>query len=81
MTYYENQCCDCAAPGYPCMGELCGLRHVKVYVCDECKEEVGYGDLFYYEGKELCADCIIRDLKRVEQIRSFNFIEEKEKIL
>lgn len=66
MTYYENQCCDCATPAYPCLGDNCGLRHVKVYICDQCEFEVGYGDLFEYEGEELCIDCIQKRLTRVE---------------
>lgn len=23
MLKYENECCDCQAPGYPCLGVLC----------------------------------------------------------
>ena len=66
MTFYENQCCDCASPGYPCLGDRCGLRHVKVYICDHCKQEVGYGDLFKYDDLELCIECIQQRLERVE---------------
>jgi hypothetical protein len=32
----ENHCCDCAVPGYPCLGEACSRRHVRVFYCDKC---------------------------------------------
>ena len=28
MITYENECCGCAVPAYPCMGDACPNRHV-----------------------------------------------------
>lgn len=66
MVYEENQCCDCAVPGYPCIGSSCPNRHVKIYKCDECKDEVDQGELFEFDGEELCIDCIKDRLDVVE---------------
>ena len=55
MIKYENLCCDCAVPGYPCLGKFCPLRNVAVHYCDRCDMELDYinkvGD------EELCDDC------------------------
>lgn len=65
MVEYENQCCDCTASGYPCMGKDCRLRNVKVYVCDCCHDEVD--KLFEYDtGEQLCVDCLLGRFKIVE---------------
>ena len=56
MLVIEDRCCDCAAGGYPCLGNSCELRHVKVHYCDRC--ECG-GDIYEFDGEELCKDCII----------------------
>ena len=64
MIRYENQCCDCATPGYPCIGSACPKRNVKIYICDDCGDEVE--DLYYYDGEELCIDCIQKRLDKVE---------------
>ena len=36
MIKYENHCCGCAAPGYPCIGSSCPYVNVPVYYCDFC---------------------------------------------
>lgn len=56
MRKIENHCCGCAVPGYPCRGNLCELRHVEVFYCDKCKEEIE-GDVHYENGQELCESC------------------------
>lgn len=66
MVRYENRCCDCATDNYTCVGLTCKNRKVKVYECDECKEEVPYGQLFYFENRELCMDCIEHSLEVVD---------------
>lgn len=66
MVRIENQCCDCAVPGYPCIGFSCPRRHVRIYECDECKDEVDQGELFEFDGEELCIDCIKDRLDVVE---------------
>lgn len=55
MIKYENLCCDCAAPGYPCRGSLCPLRKVPVHYCDKCGTELDY--INKVDDEELCDDC------------------------
>ena len=52
MVKFENHCCDCAVPGYPCMGARCPLRSVPVYYCDECGKEVD--DVHFLGGQHYC---------------------------
>lgn len=66
MVRIENQCCDCAVPGYPCMGSSCPRRHVRIYECDDCGAELEQGELYEYDGEELCIDCIKERLSVVE---------------
>lgn len=56
MVWYENECCDCASPMYPCRGESCSFRRVPHYYCDKCKENVE--ELYEVDGEELCEDCL-----------------------
>ena len=39
MIKYENHCCGCAVPGYPCIGDSCPYVDVPVYYCDNCNDE------------------------------------------
>ena len=57
---YENQCCDCAAPGYPCLGKYCSNRNVPVYYCDNCDPrcESPLEEVYEVEGDHLCEDCL-----------------------
>ena len=64
MVTYENECCDCAVPAYPCIGDSCPNRHVKHYYCDECKDDVE--KLYRFDAEELCLDCIEKRLEVVE---------------
>lgn len=64
MITYENECCDCAVPGYPCLGSSCPNRHVKRYYCDECGDDVE--KLYEFDSEELCLDCIEKRLEVVE---------------
>lgn len=63
MLRYENDCCDCASPAYPCLGSACGLRNAPHYYCDKCDSEE---QLFEYAGKELCKDCLLEEVPSVE---------------
>lgn len=38
MIKYENHCCDCAVPSYPCIGDDCSLVNVPIYYCDKCND-------------------------------------------
>lgn len=64
MVIYENECCDCAVPGYPCLGNSCQNRNVKHYYCDDCRDDVE--KLYRFDGEELCLDCVEKRLEVVE---------------
>jgi len=64
MIEIRNECCDCAVPAYPCLGNNCPLQNQRVYICDECKDEVD--ELYEFESEELCIDCIKERLIVVE---------------
>ena len=65
MIRYENHCCDCAVPGYPCLGSSCPNRNVPVYYCDRCGDEID-GDIYDADGEELCEDCLKDMFRRIE---------------
>lgn len=64
MVRYENHCCDCAVPGYPCMGASCPLLKVEVHYCDHCEEELE--DIYDVDGEELCEECLKEKFRRNE---------------
>lgn len=47
-------CVDC---GLPCMGKSCPYWEVEERFCDKCGEETS--QLYEYNGKELCEDCLL----------------------
>ena len=59
---YENDCCGCAVPAYPCRGDGCPLRHVPHYYCDDCGNET---KLYEFEGEQLCIKCVENRLESV----------------
>lgn len=64
MVTYENECVDCAVPGYPCKGDMCPLRHTKHLYCDKCGDECDY--LYELDGYELCKHCVLSTLNKIE---------------
>lgn len=54
-----NDCVDC---GLPCIGNSCPYRNVIHYYCDNCGDE---NQLYYFDGKELCIECIEKKLEKV----------------
>jgi len=57
--YYNDECCGCAVPGYPCRGDSCPNRHVLRYRCDNCGLD-GLGEdniRITDDGEELCEEC------------------------
>jgi hypothetical protein len=54
----ENHCCDCASPGYPCLGDTCPLIDVPVHYCDKCGEELPADEIYEVDGEELCEECL-----------------------
>lgn len=63
MKRTENECVGCKDLGLPCLGFGCPHRAVTRLYCDKCDEET---TLYYYDGKELCIDCIEERLEKVE---------------
>ena len=63
MRIFVNECCDCATPGYPCMGSACPRRSVEHFLCDKCKTEA---KLYEYDGKELCEECLLEEFPVIE---------------
>lgn len=60
MKKKVNECVNC---GLPCLGSSCPNRNVIVICCDECEEET---DIYRFDDEELCIDCIIDRLEKVE---------------
>lgn len=67
MIKYENECCGCAVPGYPCLGSECHNRHVPHYYCDKCEEECESEELYDDDGEMLCQTCLLENYKTVAQ--------------
>lgn len=59
MRISENDCCNCSSEGYRCMGDYCLLKNSYHYYCDCCKEEQLQEELYKYEDKELCINCLL----------------------
>lgn len=61
MIKHENGCVSC---GLPCIGKACQYLDEIVFVCDDCGCEVE--DLWEYDGKQLCLDCLLDAVPKVE---------------
>lgn len=64
MKRVENDCVGCTDVGLPCMGSGCPNWQVTHFYCDECGDE---NNLYHFDGKELCLDCIEKSLEKVEE--------------
>ena len=62
MRRIENHCCDCANDTYPCLGSSCSRRHVEVYYCDKCGEELD--DVYEADDEDLCEDCLKKKFRK-----------------
>lgn len=60
MVRIENECVGC---DWPCIYEACPYWAVARLYCDECEEE---NQLYWFDGQQLCLDCIEARLERVE---------------
>lgn len=58
MLKYENHCCDCATDLFPCRGNRCPRVNVPVYYCDKCGVEIEPGEVFEFNGEDLCSECL-----------------------
>lgn len=59
MKKIENECVDC---GLPCMGDSCPYKNVERHYCDDCGDD---GDIYEFEGMELCIYCIKKRLVQI----------------
>lgn len=58
MSYEVNECCMCAVPGYPCIGNDCHLKHVIRYQCDDCGvDDLSSDEVHETDEGDLCDDC------------------------
>ena len=60
MVVTESECIDC---DLPCIYESCKYYQVTRYYCDQCGDEI---ELFWFDGRQLCINCIEDQLERVE---------------
>lgn len=63
MKTIKDECVGCP-PEIGCLGSSCPYKDVVHYYCDNCGEET---QLYYYDDKELCIDCIEKTLEKVEE--------------
>lgn len=71
MIKYENDCCGCAVPGYPCLGSSCPLTHSPHLYCDHCGYESE--ELYEFDGEELCEDCIKKRLPHDPETDTYEY--------
>lgn len=71
MRRYVNNCVGCP-PERGCLGSACPKRRVLEISCDECGDD---GEIFDYDGQELCRDCLISALLEDGIITQISFID------
>ena len=62
MIIFEDECVNCP-PEMGCLGDSCPNKRVPHYICDKCDEE---DTLYEFEGRQLCADCVLNELEEVD---------------
>lgn len=62
MKTINDECVGCP-PGMFCLGSTCQYKNVTRYYCDDCHRE---NELYHFEGDELCEDCVLKRLEKVE---------------
>ncbi len=60
MQKTTSECVQC---DMPCLGRACPNYSVTRYYCDKCGAEE---TLYHTEDGDLCADCILENLPKVE---------------
>jgi hypothetical protein len=69
MIEYRDNCVGCH-PEKGCKGNSCENRNVETWICDRCHEEVDRGDLWEYDGYNLCEECCVEKLfEGLERVR------------
>lgn len=57
MRINSNECVGCPKD-IGCIGRSCPYVNVERFYCDKCGTE---DKLYHFEGRELCADCLIKE--------------------
>lgn len=63
MIVVENECVGCP-DDMGCLYYACPYYMVTRYYCDKCHEDVD--ELYIFDGEQLCKDCVLKQLERVE---------------
>ena len=64
MIITESECVGCPKE-IGCIYNACPYYKVTRLFCDGCKDEVD--DLWYFDNRQLCKDCILNRLDKVEE--------------
>ena len=62
MIEKRSGCVDC---GSPCMGHACPNYQIKVYICDNCGNEVEPNELYDIDAGQFCGQCVLEHLPTV----------------
>lgn len=62
MIRIENDCVGCPQG---CIN--CGRKSVLHWYCDRCEAEVDDGELWKYDGEELCMECLKEAVPRADE--------------
>ena len=62
MIVFQNECVGCP-PEMGCLGSSCLFRNVEHHYCDECECD---DQLYYFDDRELCIECIKEILEEVK---------------
>lgn len=55
MKQIEDDCVGC---GRPCIGVACPYNAAPHWYCDECGTEYDPSELYRFEGRDLCEECL-----------------------
>lgn len=66
MKKMINNCVGCTSIGLHCQGPGCqNYREVPEWSCDECGYELPPSELYVYDDRELCHDCLLEQFETV----------------
>lgn len=63
MLKFESECVDCPSE-ISCLGNSCPKRNILHLICDCCYEDAE--ELYEYDGEQLCEDCLLDAVPKVE---------------
>lgn len=65
MLKYHDECCNCAVPAYPCLDAYCPHKNVPHYHCDLCDIDDSETDIYQYNYKTLCRECLLQQFTKL----------------